>query len=104
MYTREEMREALRELAAALCGRLQRRGLQARDVSLQVRYPDFRTATRTSRLAAFTDRAQAIFAAACELLEDTEAGDLGARLLSIGLGGFADEEIEQLDLFTGEKP
>ncbi len=104
MYTREEMREALRELAAALCGRLQRRGLQARDVSLQVRYPDFRTATRTSRLAAFTDRAQAIFAAACELLEDTEAGDLGTRLLGIGLGGFADEEIEQLDLFAGEKP
>jgi hypothetical protein len=28
---------------------------------------------------------------------------LGARLLSIGLGGFADEEIEQLNLFTGEK-
>ena len=55
LYTREEMRDALRELAAALCGRLQRRGLQARDVTLEVRYPDFRTATRTSRLAAFTD-------------------------------------------------
>ena len=103
MYTREEMRDALRELAAVLCGRLQRRGLQARDVILEVRYPDFRTATRTSRLATFTDRAQTVFAAACELLDHTEAGDLGARLLSIGLGGFADEEIEQLDLFTGEK-
>ena len=102
LYTREEMRDALRALAAALCGRLQRRGLQVRDVSLEVRYPDFRTATRTSRLAAFTDRAQAVFAAACELLEHTEASDLGARLLGIGLGGFADEEIEQLDLFAGE--
>ena len=103
MYTREEMRDALRELAAALCGRLRRRGLQARDVILEVRYPDFRTATRTSRLATFTDRAQTVFAAACELLEDTEASDLGTRLLGIGLGGFADEEIEQLDLFAGEK-
>ena len=104
LYTREEMRDALRELAAALCGRLQRRGLQVREVSLQVRYADFRTATRTLRLAAFTDRAQAVFAAACELLERTEAADLGTRLLGIGLGGFADEELEQLDLFAGEKP
>ena len=104
MYTREEMHDALRELASALCGRLQRRGLQARDVTLEVRYPDFRTATRTSRLVAFTDRAQAVFAATCELLEQTEVGDLGTRLLGIGLGGFDDEEIEQLDLFAGEKP
>ena len=104
LYTREEMHDALRELASALCGRLQRRGLQARDVTLEVRYPDFRTATRTSRLAAFTDRAQAVFAATCELLEQTEAGDLGTRLLGIGLGGFDDEEIEQLDLFASEKP
>ena len=104
LYTREEMRDALRELAAALCGRLQRRGLQARDVTLEVRYPDFRTATRTSRLGVFTDRSQAVFTVACELLEQTEADDLGTRLLCIGLGGFADEEIEQLDLFAGEKP
>ena len=103
LYTREEMHDALRELTSALCGRLQRRGLQARYVTLEVRYPDFRTATRTLRLAAFTDRAQAVFAAACELLEQTEVGDLGTRLLGIGLGGFDDEEIEQLDLFAGEK-
>ena len=104
LYTREEMRDVLRELVAALCGRLHRRGLQARDVSLEVRYPDFRTATSASRLAAFTDRAQAVFAAACELLEHTEASDLGARLLGIELGGFDEEEIEQLDLFASEKP
>ena len=103
LYTREEMRDALRELTSVLCGRLQRRGLQARDVTLEVRYPDFRTATRTAHLGTFTDRAQAVFTAACELLEQTEVGDLGTRLLGIGLGGFADEEIEQLDLFTGEK-
>lgn len=103
LYTREEIHDALREMASALCGRLQRRGLQARYVTLEVRYPDFRTATRTSRFAAFTDRAQAVFAAACELLEQTEVGDLGTRLLGIGLGGFDDEEIEQLDLFAGEK-
>ncbi len=103
LYTREEMHNALRELVAALCGRLQRRGLQARYATIEVRYPDFRTATRTLRLAAFTDRAQAVFAATCELLDQTEVGDLGTRLLGIGLGGFDDEEIEQLDLFTGEK-
>ena len=104
LYTREEMRDALREQAAALCGRLQRRGLQARDVTLTVRYPDFRTATRTSRLATFTDRAQSVFTTACELLDQTEADDLGTRLLGIGLGGFDDEEIEQLDLFASENP
>ena len=104
LYTREEMHDALRELASALCGRLQRRGLQAHDVTLEVRYPNSRIATRTLRLAAFTDRAQAVFAATCELLEQTEVGDLGTRLLGIELRGFDDEEIEQLDLFTGEKP
>ena len=104
LYTRKEMHDALRELAAALCGRLQRRGLRVRDVTLEVRYPDFRTATRTLRLAAFTDRAQAVFAATCELLEQTEVGNLGVRLLGIGLGEFDDEEIEQLDLFASEKP
>ena len=103
LYTHEEMHDALRELASALCGRLQRRGLQARDVTLEVRYPDFRTATRTSRLGTSTDRAQVVFATACELLEHTEADDLGTRLLGIGLGGFADEEIEQLDLFASKK-
>ena len=104
LYTREEMRDALRELAAALCGRLQRRGLQARDVTLTVRYPDSRTATRTARLGTFTDRAQPVFTTACELLEQTDADDLGTRLLGIGLGEFDDEEIEQLDLFASEKP
>ncbi len=104
LYTREEMRDALRELAAALSRRLQRRGLQARDVTLTVRYPDSRTATRTAHLGTFTDRAQPVFTTACELLEQTDADDLGTRLLGIGLGGFDDEEIEQLDLFASEKP
>ena len=102
LYTREEMRDALRELAAALCGRLQRRGLQARTASLAVRYADLRTATRTTRLAPFTDRAPVVLAAAEELLDRTEAHDLGVRLLGLELGGFADEELEQLDLFAGE--
>jgi len=104
LYTREEMRDALRGLAAALCGHLQHRRLQARDVTLTVRYPDSRAATRTVRLATFTDRAQAVFAVACELLEQTEVGDLGTRLLGLGLGGFGDEQLEQLDLFASENP
>ncbi len=104
IYTREEMCDALRALAAALCGRLQRRGLQARNVTLTVRYPDSRVATHPSRLVVFTDRAQDVFAAARELLEQTESGDLGVRLLGIGLGGFDDEDLEQLDLFASEKP
>ncbi len=104
LYTDEEMRDTLRALATALCGHLQRRGLQARDVTLTVRYPNARTATRTLHLATCTDRAPAVFAAACKLLEQTEVGDLGTRLLGIGLGGFADEELEQLDLFVDKKP
>lgn len=103
LYSREEMRDALRELAAALCGRLQRRGLQVRTVNLAVRYPDFRTATRTARLASFTDRALVVLAAAEALLDRTEARDLGVRLVGLELGGFADEALEQLDLFAGER-
>ena len=103
LYSREEMRDALRALAAALCGRLQRRGLQVRAVNLAVRYPDFRIATRTSQLAFFTDRAPVVLAEAEALLDRTEARDLGVRLLGLELGGFTDEELEQLDLFAGER-
>lgn len=103
LYSREEMRDALHTLAAALCGRLQRRGLQVRAMNLAVRYPDFRTATRTSRLASFTDHAPVVLAEAEALLDRTEARDLGVRLLSLELRGFADEELEQLDLFAGER-
>jgi DNA polymerase-4 len=100
IYGREEMHDALRELATALSGRLRRRALRGRLVVIEVHYPDFSTTTRTLRLPDFTDRSQALLETAIELLRHTEAHPTGVRQLGIGLGGFAGEAVEQLDLFA----
>lgn len=102
IYAREEIHDTLRELAAVLSGRLRRRAIRGRLVVLEVYYPDLRTTTRTLRLSDFTDRAQTLFESAIKLLLHTEAYSSGIRRINIGLGGFAGEAVEQLDLFAAE--
>jgi len=101
VYTPSEMRDALRELARELSGRARRRGLKGRTVTLKVRYPDFQTVTRSQSLHVFVDQAAPILEQVLHLLERTEAYQRGVRLLGIGLSGFEDEPVEQLDLFSG---
>ena len=101
VYEREEMRLALKELADELSGRLRRRRLRGRSVTLKVRYPDFQTITRSQTQHTYLDQAEAIMERAMELLERTEAEDRGVRLLGVGVSGFEEEEVVQLDLFAG---
>ena len=100
VYQTDEMRDTLRQLAAELSARLRRRGLKGRIVTLKARYPDFRTVTRSHSLHAFVDQADIILEQSLMLLARTEAAQRGVRLLGIGLSGFEDEAVEQLDLFT----
>ena len=67
-------------------------------------YPDLRTTAQTSRLTDFTDGAQTLFDVATQLLDLTEAHSIGLRRISINLGGFAGEVVEQLDLFENADP
>jgi len=99
-YEREEILDALRELASALSGRLRRRSLIGRTVHLRVVYPDFRQTVRMQRLSDYTNHFQVLLQSASELLYRTEACEIGVRALEIGLAGFAGEAVEQLYLFS----
>ncbi|MFO7302080.1 MAG: DNA polymerase IV [Acidobacteriota bacterium] len=83
----DRMREELAGLARENVDWLRKKGLLARTVTIKVRYPDFTTVTR-SHTAAPTDEAGAIVARAVALLERTDAGRRGVRLLGAGVRGF----------------
>ncbi|MEW6754031.1 MAG: DNA polymerase IV [Candidatus Latescibacterota bacterium] len=102
LHAPDEMLDALRDLAVALSARARRHGLKGRTVTLKVRYPDFRTVTRSRALQARTDEAVPILQEARELLARTEAAVLGVRLLGVGLSGLTETNAAspaQLDLF-----
>ena len=99
LYDAGEMRSALKQLAEGLSGRLRRRGLSGRVLTLKVRYPGFETVTRSQTRPLPEDRGAPLLRRSCELLERTDAGRRGVRLLGLGVSGFGGEESRQLDLF-----
>lgn len=103
VYDPDEMRDGLRQLADELSARTRRRDLKGHTVVLKVRYPDFQTITRSHSLNIFIDRAGPILDQALQLIERTEAYQRGVRLLGIGLTGFEEEQVEQLDLFPQKR-
>jgi len=100
LYDSGEMHDVLRELADELSGRVRRRKIKGRVVTLKVRYPDFQTVTRSQTMPFHIDRAAPILQQALQLLERTEADERGVRLLGLGLAGFEEEQTKQLDLFA----
>jgi len=100
VYDIQEMHTALNELAEELSGRVRRRDLKGRVVTLKVRYPNFQTLTRSQTLPLRVDAQPPILQQALDLLTRTEAHERGVRLLGIGLAGFEEEKTEQLDLFA----
>jgi DNA polymerase-4 len=83
---REEIVDMAHRAAAWLTGR----SLQARTVTIKVRYSDFTTVTR-SHSAVPTDEASAIAARALQLLERTDAGTRPVRLLGVSVHNFGAE-------------
>ena len=100
LHELQEMRVVIHGLADELSGRLSRRQLTGRVVTLKVRYPDFQTQTRSQTLTGPTDDGVVLFERGCELLGRTEAEKQGVRLLGLGLAGFEPEGCGQLDLFS----
>ena len=75
----------LQRLVALLCERRQRAGVEARSLTLKVRYSDFTTVTRSaSQQVALADGAQ-ILALARDLLQRSDAGSRPVRLLGLSL-------------------
>ncbi len=86
---KEPLREYLRECARRVYGELLEEGKRGRTVTLKIKYHDFQVITRRRTCADFLDSAEAVYGAACELLERTEAGRRPVRLAGIALSNFA---------------
>jgi DNA polymerase-4 len=95
------MRYAVQDLAQDVAGRLRRRGLRGRVVTLKARYPNFETVTRSLTGGLYLNSAPPVFDIALKLLQRTDAERRGVRLLGVAVSGFADDDsTAQLDLFS----
>jgi DNA polymerase-4 len=80
----ESVRREIADMAADAARWLARKELQARTVTIKVRYSDFTTITR-SHSAAATRSDASLIARAVQLLEKTEAGRRPIRLLGVSV-------------------
>ena len=87
------IRAEVAEMAAHATAWLERRLLQARTVTIKVRYDDFATVTR-SHTARPTRDAAAIVRRALQLLERTDAGHRPVRLLGVSVHNLRDNTVE----------
>jgi DNA polymerase-4 len=101
IFNTDEMRYAVQDLAQDVAGRLRRRGLRGRVVTLKARYPNFETVTRSLTGGLYLNSAPPVFDIALKLLQRTDAERRGVRLLGVAVSGFADDDsTAQLDLFS----
>ncbi len=93
----DELRREVVRLSDAVATRLRRSGVAARTVTLKVRFPDFRTITRSRSLADATDVGHDVADVAAALLEgvDTSAG---VRLLGVSCSHLGPPPARQLEL------
>ncbi|MBW3612790.1 MAG: DNA polymerase IV [Chloroflexi bacterium] len=91
------LKSTLLDLAESVASRLRRHGMVAGAVQLKVRYEGFETLTRQAPLPSQTDETEALYRAACTLLERTLIGGRGVRL--IGMTAISLAGARQLTLF-----
>jgi len=92
------LRRELLRLSDAVASRLRRHNLQARTVTIKLRYGDFTTLTRQVTLAEPADTASVIYAQALALFEATWNRRQPVRLLGVGATGLC-QQARQLRLF-----
>ena len=97
----EAMDRRLTTMAEQVTGQLAARSLTGRTITTKVRYPDFRTLTRSQTLVEPTADPAVVAAWARTLLRRTEAGDRPVRLLGVTVSALEEREAtaEQLALF-----
>jgi DNA polymerase-4 len=97
-------REVLR-LADKVGRRLRRTGVSGRTVTLKVRFSSFETVTRSSTLAAPTDRTHDVARVATQLLEGLRLERARVRLVGVGVANLGDgDAARQLSLDTDAVP
>lgn len=99
----EELRAWMIELTDQVARRLRQHGLKGNTVQLKVRYSDFQTLVRSSKLNRATDVTQEIWQAADEMLSNRlQDKPLRVRLLGVGVSGFSTAKV-QMSLFDEEE-
>lgn len=94
------LRSVLLGQAEQVARRLRGQGLQARTVTLKLRYGDFTTLSRSRSLPEPTCRTEAIFAAGAELLEAWARTSLGPmRLIGLTASNLSGSTGRQMGLF-----
>jgi DNA polymerase-4 len=92
-----ELRREVVRLSDAVATRLRHSGVAARTVTLKVRFPDFRTITRSRTLADATDVGHELAATATALLEAVDTTS-GVRLLGVSCSHLGPPPARQLEL------
>jgi DNA polymerase-4 len=95
--TADEIDDVVRALCAKVAGRLRRKGLAGRTITVKVRFSDFTTRTVRRTLATVTDDDHVIEPVAGDLLREAWSPGIGVRLVGVGVSGF-DIVARQLDL------
>jgi len=85
LRTPEEMQRELLSQSVRVAERLFSEGLEARGITVKLKYSDFSLRTRTMQLPEPISDTSAIHRAACELLTRFEARPLGVRLTGVAM-------------------
>jgi DNA polymerase-4 len=105
--TRDEVAEWMRQQAPRLWNELQKRELRGRTVTVKLRTPDFRTATRRQTPEAPPASAEELTAIAVSLIDRFDFGpNARYRLAGLGVSNFPDEpeeEEKEPDLFAADR-
>jgi len=95
LHTIAELEAEATRLADAVARRLRTSDLQARTITLKLRFGDFKTITRSVTLPDPTDGTRDLLSAARELLVPIDAAP-GVRLLGVGASGLVAASARQL--------
>jgi len=99
---REALEAWLLHLTEQVAWRLRRAGLRGRVVQLKLRFPDFKTITRSHTLSEASASTDTVWQNARRLFRDNWSGTPAIRLIGIGVAGLTDAQARQIqaDLFT----
>ncbi len=100
LHIHGELEAEATRLADAVARRLRTSNLQARTITLKLRFGDFKTITRSTTLPDPTDGTRDLVAAARELLSQIDVAP-GVRLLGVGASGLLETSARQLSLEDG---
>lgn len=100
----EKVDRCLLDLSDRVAHRLRREGVQARTLTLKLRYSDFTTISRSRTLPLPTDLGEEIYRVARDLLHRHRRKGRKIRLLGVSASGLMQGAAYQLDLFGKGRP